>query len=182
MTSNTHNFSDAAGRYALSLFEISKEKKILEEIELNIKFVDQALNKSEDFKKFVTNPTISKNDRLNVIEEIGKKNNFNIFFINFLKILIEKHRFFFLGKIISYFNDILCDFRGELKAIVSMPSKMSEIQIKEIESMLNKILKKQINLNFKHDPSLISGAKLQIGSLMIDDTVKSKFNKILNNL
>ena len=66
MKQNTRNFSDAAGRYALSLFEISKEKKILEEIELNIKFVDQALNKSEDFKKFVTNPTISKNDRLNV--------------------------------------------------------------------------------------------------------------------
>ena len=63
-----------------------------------------------------------------------------------------------------------------------MPSKMSEIQIKEIESMLNKILKKKVNLDFKHDLSLISGAKLQIGSLMIDDTVKSKFNKILNNL
>lgn len=182
MTNNTHNFSDAAGRYALSLFEISKEKNILKEIELNIKFIDQALNKSEDFKKFVTNPTINKNNRLNVIEELGKKNNFNIFFTNFLKILIEKHRFFFLEKIIKYFNDILCDFRGELNATVSMPSKMSEIQIKEIESMLNKVLKKKVNLDFKHDLSLISGAKLQIGSLMIDDTVKSKFNKILNNL
>ena len=182
MTNNTHNFSDAAGRYALSLFEISKEKNILKEIESNIKFIDQALNKSEDFKKFVTNPTINKNNRLNVIEELGKKNNFNIFFINFLKILIEKHRFFFLEKIIKYFNDILCDFRGELNATVSMPSKMSEIQIKEIESMLNKVLKKKVNLDFKHDLSLISGAKLQIGSLMIDDTVKSKFSKILNNL
>ena len=182
MTNNTHNFSDAAGRYALSLFEISKEKNILKEIELNIKFIDQALNKSEDFKKFVTNPTINKNNRLNVIEELGKKNNFNIFFTNFLKILIEKHRFFFLEKIIKYFNDILCDFRGELNATVSIPSKMSEIQIKEIESMLNKVLKKKVNLDFKHDLSLISGAKLQIESLMIDDTVKSKFNKILNNL
>tara|TARA_B100001063_G_scaffold238278_1_gene260280 strand:- start:36 stop:584 length:549 start_codon:yes stop_codon:yes gene_type:complete len=182
LTNNTHNFSDAAGRYALSLFEISKEKNILKEIELNIKFIDQALNKSEDFKKFVTNPTINKNNRLNVIEELGKKNNFNIFFTNFLKILIEKHRFFFLEKIIKYFNDILCDFRGELNATVSIPSKMSEIQIKEIESMLNKVLKKKVNLDFKHDLSLISGAKLQIGSLMIDDTVKSKFNKILNNL
>jgi F-type H+-transporting ATPase subunit delta len=182
LINNTHNFSDAAGRYALSLFEISKEKNILKEIELNIKFIDQALNKSEDFKKFVTNPTINKNNRLNVIEELGKKNNFNILFISFLKILIEKHRFFFLEKIIKYFNDILCDFRGELNATVSMPSKMSEIQIKEIESMLNKVLKKKVNLDFKHDLSLISGAKLQIGSLMIDDTVKSKFNKILNNL
>ncbi len=182
MTQNIRNFTDAAGRYALSLFEISNEKNIIEEIELNIKFIDQALNKSEDFKKFVTNPTLSKKDRLIVIEELGKKNNFNIYFINFLKILIDKHRFFFLDKIILNFKNILCDFRGELNAIVSMPTKMSETQLAEIESILNKVLKKKINLNFKHDPSLISGAKLQIGSLMVDDTAKSKFSRILNNL
>ena len=63
-----------------------------------------------------------------------------------------------------------------------MPTKMSETQIKEIESMLNSILKKQINLDFKYDSSLISGVKLQIGSLMIEDSAKAKFKKILNNL
>ena len=63
-----------------------------------------------------------------------------------------------------------------------MPTKMSENQISEIEKMLNDILKKKVNLNFKLDQSLISGAKLQIGSLMVDDTAKAKFNKILNNL
>ena len=182
MTQNTRNFSDAAGRYALSLFEISNENNILEEVELNVKFLDQVLRKSEDFKKFVTNPTLNKKDRIRVVEELGKRNKLNILFINFLKILIDKHRFFFLRKIIKYFNVILSDFRGQLSAIVSMPTKMSQTQIKEIESMLNKFLKKKVNLNFKHDPSLISGAKLQIGSLMVDDTAKSKFNKILNNI
>ena len=63
-----------------------------------------------------------------------------------------------------------------------MPTNISDSQIREIETMLNNILKKQVNLNFKHDPSLISGAKLQIGSLMVEDTAKAKFNKILNNL
>ena len=95
MTQNTHHFSDAAGRYALSLFEISREENALEDIEKNIKFLDEALIKSEDFKKFVKNPTLSKVDRLSVIVELGKKNNFNIFLINFLKILIEKQRIFF---------------------------------------------------------------------------------------
>ena len=104
MTQNTHHFSDAAGRYALSLFEISREENILEDIEKNVKFLDEALMKSEDFKKFVTNPTLSKVDRLGVMEELGKKYNFNIFFINFLKILIEKHRIFFLEKIIKIFQ------------------------------------------------------------------------------
>lgn len=182
MTQNTHHFSDAAGRYALSLFEISREENILVDIEENIKFLDAALVKSEDFKKFVTNPTLSKIDRLSVMEELGKKYKFNFFFINFLKILIEKHRIFFLEKIIKNFKDILCDFRNELNAVITMPNKISENQIKEIKNMLNDILKKQVNLNFKYDPSLISGAKLQIGSLMVEDTAKAKFNKILNNL
>jgi len=182
LTQNTHHSSDAAGRYALSLFEISREENILEDVEKNIKFLNEALINSEDFRKFVTNPTLSKVDRLGVIEELGKKYNFNIFFINFLKILIDKHRIFFLEKIMKYFKDILCDFRNELNAVVTMPTKVSESQIKEIKTMLNDIFKKQVNLNFKHDPSLISGAKFQIGSLMVDDTAKAKFNKILNNL
>ena len=182
MTQNTHHFSDAAGRYALSLFEISREENALEDIEKNIKFLDEALIKSEDFKKFVKNPTLSKGDRVSVIVELGKKNNFNIFLINFLKILIEKQRIFFLEKIIKCFKDILCDFRDELNAVVTMPTNISDSQIREIETMLNNILKKQVNLNFNHDPSLISGAKLQIGSLMVEDTAKAKFNKILNNL
>ena len=106
MTQNTHNFADAAGRYALSLFEISNEEKVLDQVEQNIKFIDLALNQSDDFKKFVTNPTLKKTDRANVIEELGKKNNFNNLFVNFLKILVEKNRFFFLEKIVKDFKNI----------------------------------------------------------------------------
>lgn len=175
-------FSDAAGRYALSLFEISNEENILDEVENNINFIDKAFSDSDDFRKFISNPTLKKIDRLNVINEIGNKNNFNQIFLNFLKILVENNRIFFLKKIVSDFKKIASTFRGELNATVSMPTKMSENQISEIEKMLNDILKKKVNLNFKLDQSLISGAKLQIGSLMVDDTAKAKFNKILNNL
>lgn len=182
MTQNNQNFSDAAGRYALSLFEISSEENVLDQIELNVKFIDQAFLNCEDFKKFITNPTLKKIDRLTVIDELGKLNNFNKLFINFLKILVEKNRIFFLERIIKNFKSILSNFKGELNATVSMPTKMSDIQIKEIESMLNDVIKKKVNLDFKFDPTLISGAKLQIGSLMVDDTAKAKFNKILNNL
>ena len=182
LTQENTNFSDAAGRYALSLFEISNEENILDEVENNINFIDKAFSDSDDFRKFISNPTLKKIDRLNVINEIGNKNNFNQIFLNFLKILVENNRIFFLKKIVSDFKKIASTFRGELNATVSMPTKMSENQISEIEKMLNDILKKKVNLNFKLDQSLISGAKLQIGSLMVDDTAKAKFNKILNNL
>ena len=111
LTQNNQNFSDAAGRYALSLFEISSEENVLDQIELNVKFIDQAFLNCEDFKKFITNPTLKKIDRLTVIDELGKLNNFNKLFINFLKILVEKNRIFFLERIIKNFKSILSNFR-----------------------------------------------------------------------
>ena len=64
--------------------------------------------------------------------------------------------------------------------VVEKNKSLSKIEIVVQKTKASK--KKQVNLNFKHDPSLISGAKLQIGSLMVEDTAKAKFNKILNNL
>ena len=182
MTQSTQSFSDAAGRYALSLFELSKDEKIVEEIDANVTLIQKAIQSSQDFKNFINNPTLKKDERINVINILGKNYNLNNYFVNFLKILVEKNRIFFLEKILKDFKLILSDFRGEINAIVSMPTKISDAQVKDIEATLNSLLKKKINLDFKLDPSLISGAKLQIGSYMIDDTAKSKFNKILNNL
>jgi len=182
LTQSTQSFSDAAGRYALSLFELSKDEKIVEEIDANVTLIQKAIQSSQDFKNFINNPTLKKDERINVINILGKNYNLNNYFVNFLKILVEKNRIFFLEKILKDFKLILSDFRGEINAIVSMPTKISDAQVKDIETTLNSLLKKKINLDFKLDPSLISGAKLQIGSYMIDDTAKSKFNKILNNL
>jgi len=182
LTQSTQSFSDAAGRYALSLFELSKDEKIVEEIDANVTLIQKAIQSSLDFKNFINNPTLKKDERINVINILGKNYSLNNYFINFLKILVEKNRIFFLEKILKDFKLILSDFRGEINAIVSMPTKISDAQVKDIEATLNSLLKKKINLDFKLDPSLISGAKLQIGSYMIDDTAKSKFNKILNNL
>ena len=182
MTQSTQSFADAAGRYALSLFELSKDEKIVEEIDANVTLIQKAIQSSQDFKNFINNPTLKKDERINVINILGKNYNLNNYFVNFLKILVEKNRIFFLEKILKDFKLILSDFRVEINAIVSMPTKISDAQVKDIEATLNSLLKKKINLDFKLDPSLISGAKLQIGSYMIDDTAKSKFNKILNNL
>jgi F-type H+-transporting ATPase subunit delta len=182
LTQSTQSFADAAGRYALSLFELSKDEKIVEEIDANVTLIQKAIQSSQDFKNFINNPTLKKDERINVINILGKNYSLNNYFVNFLKILVEKNRIFFLEKILKDFKLILSDFRGEINAIVSMPTKISDAQVKDIEATLNSLLKKKINLDFKLDPSLISGAKLQIGSYMIDDTAKSKFNKILNNL
>ena len=182
MESQSNSFSDATGRYAKSIFQIAVEKNILPEIEKNFFQVRTLLKDSIDFKKFVVNPTIQKQSRLSIIETISKKFNFNKYFVNFLKLINEKGRFFFLEKIIRDFFSIVAESKGEVTADLIIANEISEIKKEEIKKELSLLYKKDIKLNFSVDESLISGSILKVGSKMIDNSAKSKFNRILNNI
>jgi F-type H+-transporting ATPase subunit delta len=182
LESQSNSFSDATGRYAKSIFQIAVEKNILPEIEKNFFQVRTLLKDSIDFKKFVVNPTIQKQSRLSIIETISKKFNFNKYFINFLKLINEKGRFFFLEKIIRDFFSIVAESKGEVTADLIIANEISEIKKEEIKKELSLLYKKDIKLNFSVDESLISGSILKVGSKMIDNSAKSKFNRILNNI
>ena len=182
MDNQSNSFSDATGRYAKSIFQLASEKKILNEVENNFSQLNLLMQDSVDFKKFVVNPTIQKQARLKIIESLATKLNFNKIFINFLKLINEKGRFFFLEKIIKDFFSILSISKGEVIADLIIANEITEDKKNEIKKELSQLYKKDIKLNFSIDESLISGSVLKVGSKMIDNSAKSKFNRILNNI
>ncbi len=182
MDNQSNSFSDATGRYAKSIFQLASEKNILNEVENNFSQLNLLMQDSVDFKKFVVNPTIQKQARLKIIESLATKLNFNKIFINFLKLINEKGRFFFLEKIIKDFFSILSINKGEVIADLIIANEITEDKKNEIKKELSQLYKKDIKLNFSIDESLISGSILKVGSKMIDNSAKSKFNRILNNI
>ena len=182
MDNQSNSFSDATGRYAKSIFQLASEKNILNEVENNFSQLNLLMQDSVDFKKFVVNPTIQKQARLKIIESLSTNLNFNKIFINFLKLINEKGRFFFLEKIIKDFFSILSINKGEVIADLIIANEITEDKKNEIKKELSQLYKKDIKLNFSIDESLISGSILKVGSKMIDNSAKSKFNRILNNI
>jgi len=47
---------------------------------------------------------------------------------------------------------------------------------------LSKDFKSQLNLDYKYDPSLIGGLIVQIGSIMVDTSIKTKLKKLEKNI
>jgi len=182
LDNQSNSFSDATGRYAKSIFQLASEKNILNEVENNFSQLNLLMQDSVDFKKFVVNPTIQKQARLKIIESLATKLNFNKIFINFLKLINEKGRFFFLEKIIKDFFSILSINKGEVIADLIIANEITEDKKNEIKKELSQLYKKDIKLNFSIDESLISGSILKVGSKMIDNSAKSKFKRILNNI
>ena len=49
---------------------------------------------------------------------------------------------------------------------------------KKIQDEFSKDFQSPLNVSYKHDPSLIGGLIIQIGSIMVDTSIKNKLKKL----
>ena len=181
--SSKSTFSNSTSKsYAIALYELSKETSELDKVENGIRSLNNLLSKSSDFKEMILNPTIVKEDKREVIFAIADQNNFSKVLKKFLGFVAMKNRLFFLGKIIEGFLNLVSDNKGELKAKLVSSKKLSTEEQKKIQIELSKDFKSPLNINYEYDPDLIAGLIIQIGSVMVDTSIKTKLKKLEKNM
>ena len=182
LSKNTGFSITSAERYSLALFELSEENNLLTQIEDQCNSVLKLINESKDFSNLIKDPTTTTEDLSKVINKIAENNKFEILFKNFLNFLIQKRRFFFIERILKSFIEICSRKRGELKAELKSAKELSSDEITKITDELTKNFSSKIKLNYKHDESLIGGLVVQVGSTMVDTSIKNKLQQIENRM
>ena len=97
---------------------------------------------------------------------------------NFIAVISNNKRFNNLFSIISKFNSINNDRRGNIVADVTSADKLSDQQKNGIRDKLRLILGEKLSLNFKVDKKIIGGLIVKVGSKMIDSSLVTKINKL----
>ena len=177
MSTNKSFSTETSERYSRALFEVAKESSELEKIEKDIKNFSSLFENSLEIKNFLHNPTQSKKNQNNVVKILTEKLNFSKNLKNFMFLLIEKRRIFFVEKIIKSFLRLCSQKRGEVKASLISSKDLSDTELDSISKELSSSTSSTIKFNYKVDKELIGGLKLQIGSFMIDTSIKNKLNK-----
>ena len=177
--SKNKGFSDtSANRYSLALFELADESNLLSQVEENSNAFLKLILNNKDFSSLIKDPTINRNTLINIIKKISENSKFEILFCNFLCFLITKRRFFYIEKILNNFKEICSKKRGELKAEIKSAKELNQNEINKITEELSNNFKSKIKLNYSHDQSLIGGLVVQVGSTMIDTSIKNKLQQI----
>ena len=177
MSLNKSFSTETSERYSRALFEVAKESGEIEKIEIDIKTFRFLLESSLDLKNFIHNPTHSIENQNNAINLLSEKLNFSKNLKNFFLILIKKRRIFFIFKIIDSFLRLCSKKRGEVKASLISSKELSEIELEDISKDLSSSMGSTIKFDYKIDKELIGGFKLQLGSIMIDSSIKNKLRK-----
>ena len=181
--SKNKGFSEtSAGRYSLALYELATEANMLSEIEVHSASIISLITLSEDFKSLIKDPTNNKEVQLNTLKKISEQYKLNELLTKFLSFLISKRRFFYVDKILKSFIETCSIKRGELKAELTSAKNLTENEVNKIKEELTKDFSSKIRLNYKHDPSLIGGLIVQVGSMMVDTSVKNKLQQIENRM
>ena len=177
--SSKSDFSEiAAGRYALALFELGQENSELNRMEIESKSLQDLFKKSSEFMRFVKDPTYKRNEQLEAIKMVSNRFKFTNTFSKFLSFLCFKRRLFFLEKILDNFLKLISRGRGEIEAQLTSSKKLSPNEIEIIQKELSENFASKVKLNCKYDSTLIGGLVIQVGSIMIDTSIKNKLRQL----
>ena len=182
MSSKSTFSNSTAKSYAIALYELSKESSEINKVEEEIKNLKKIINDSPDFKEMILSPTVTKEDKKNVLFIIAEKNNFPNVLKKFLGFIAIKNRLFFLSIIIESFLNLVSNSKGELKAKLISSKKLSDDEKNKITTELSKDFKSQLNIDYTYDPNLIAGLIIQVGSVMVDTSIKTKLAKLEKNM
>ena len=177
MSSKKSFSSETANRYSLALYELAEENSELAVIENNINELLVVYNSNKELKNFIKNPTQSQSNQLVVINKLSAEMNLSKIVKNFLSILVTKRRIFFLNTIFKQFLLLTSKKRGEIKASLISSKSLTKDELNNLNTEISKVLGTVINFDYNVDGNLIGGLKMQIGSLMVDTSIKNKLKK-----
>ena len=182
MSKNNSFSSTTASRYSLALYELANENNSIDEVEKqSISFL-RLIDESKDFSSLIKDPTNSVNELQDVINKITENYKLHFLISKFLGFLIFKRRFFYVKSILQDFVDTCSKKRGEVKAELISSKELSGEQVTKIKEELSQNFNAKIKLDYKYDKSLIGGLIIQVGSIMVDTSIKNKLQQIENTM
>ena len=177
MSANKSFSNETSERYSRALFEVLREDGELDKSERDIKNFQSIYRSSLEIKNFFKDPTQSISQQIKIVNLLADKLELSTNVKNFFFLLVEKRRIFFINKIAESFLKLCSNKRGELKASLVSSKELSQSLLDKISNDISTAVGSNIKFDYKVDKDLIGGMKVQLGSIMIDTSIKNKLKQ-----
>ncbi len=162
----------AARPYARAVFEMAQEAGVLPQWSAQLAAMS-AVVAAEGSASLLSHPRMTKEQKADVFAEIAG-DALNDQGRNLLKVLAENDRFILVPEIASIFEEMKAEAEGAVEAEIVSAQAMTDDQQRTIAAALQKRLGREVKLVAKVDPSLMGGAVIRAGDLVIDGSIQSR--------
>ena len=167
---------DVAHVYARALFEVAKERDVLDTIRDQLaQFVD-TLKADRQLRTFFFSPyfsTAEKKDGLSRTVEDAEET-----FMNFLESLIERERMPEIFGIRARYEDLWEAERKLLPVEVTSAVALDEDTVRSIGERIASGTDNQVALTTVVDPDVLGGILVRVGNVILDASIRSRLDQL----
>lgn len=164
--------------YANAVFAIAKDKGELKAWSDLLAIFSQSVADPK-MQSIIASPSVSDDDAIALMTEIAG-DAMQEDATSFLKLLAENNRLQLLTDIASLFEELREEAEQVMTADVTSARPLTPEQEASISAALKKRTGRDVSLNTEVDESLLGGAIIRAGDLIIDGSALGKLNKLAN--
>ena len=164
--------------YAKAIFEHALDEKKLAQWSEYLLVLTQAVL-SPEAQVFINNPASLVEQKIELLQALfSARIKENKALGNLITLLATNKRLMLLSEIRSLYEMHRADQEKTLDVDVISFSTVSSTQEQQLIDSLSKRLQRKVSLKISIDPSLLGGAVIRAGDLVIDGSVRGKLNKL----
>jgi F-type H+-transporting ATPase subunit delta len=162
--------------YARSLFEVAREQGKLDQVrEQLVQFVD-ALNEHRELAVFFFSPYFSIKEKQDSLDRVlvGAEE----IFLNFLKLLIEKHRMPVIFRIRQAFEQLWEEENRTLPVEITSAIELDQGTTESLVRQIGERAGLKVKLATRVDPDILGGLIVRVGNSILDASIRNRLEQL----
>jgi F-type H+-transporting ATPase subunit delta len=162
--------------YSRALFEVAKEHDVLDRVHDELGEFADALEENRELQLFFFSPYFSSEEKSEGVERIvdgGEEH-----FVNFLKLLAERHRMPVLHRIRREFERMWAEENKLLPVSVTSAVDLDQSLVKDIGKRIEEQTGRRVELSSEVDPEVLGGLVVRVGNMVLDASVRNRLEQL----
>lgn len=168
-------------RYAKAMFEVAKERNLLEVCYNDMQLIKSLLDSSRELKVLLKSPIINKNKKKGVLENLFKSRVSSLTY-EFMNLLTDKQRESLIIDVVNQY-DILYNVEKNIQVVnVTTAVELSETLKQKLVAKLTEVTGKIIQPQYSIQNEVIGGIMIRLDNWVYDATIAHQLQILRNQL
>lgn len=166
-------------RYARAFVDVVFDKKLdAVKTEDELRSFAAMVSETHALRTVWESPSVPADQKRKVLDHIIKQMGASQMTRNFIAVLIDNRRIAALPEIARQFQEEMNARLGIADAEVTSARELAAEEKQRLEQQISAITGKKVRAQYKHDPKVLGGAVVKVGSTIYDGSVKGQLQRL----
>jgi F-type H+-transporting ATPase subunit delta len=167
---------EIASVYARALFEVAQDQDKLDLVRDQLGEFADALSETHELQVFLFSPYFSTKEKEEGLERVVTDADPAI--LNFLKLLIEKHRMPVLFRIRAEYDALWEEENKLLPVQITSAVELDSAIVSQLGDRIAEQTDRKVDISSQVDPDILGGIVVQVGNSVLDASVRNRLEQL----